>query len=64
MREIGRRVDRNDGREVQELGDDVVALLDTRTAKIENLELLLVSTPLLRSDMFGLSIPADLRRAV
>ncbi|MGO8735650.1 MAG: hypothetical protein ACLQVM_22960 [Terriglobia bacterium] len=48
----------------EELGDDVVARLNPSTGEIENLEVMLFSTRLLRSDLFQLPVMADLRLAV
>ena len=50
--------------ESEELGDDVVALLNPSTGEIENLEVMFLSTRLLRSDLFQLPVTADLRPAV
>ncbi len=50
--------------ESEELGDEVVARLNPKTGKIENLEVMFFSTRLLRSDLFELPVSADLRRAV
>jgi len=50
--------------ESQELGDDVVARLNSSTGEIENLEVMFFSTRLLRSDLFQLPVTAHLRLAV
>jgi len=50
--------------ESEELGDDVVARLNPSTGEIENLEVMFLSTRLLRSDLFQLPVTADLRLAV
>lgn len=50
--------------ESEELGDDVVARLNPSTGEIENLEVMFLSTRLLRSDLFQLPVTADLRPAV
>ena len=47
--------------ETEELGDDVIARLNPETGEIENLEILLFSTRLLRSELFELPVTADLR---
>lgn len=47
--------------ETEELGDEVVARLNSETNEVENLEVLFFSTRLLRSDLFELPITADLR---
>ena len=49
--------------ESEELGDEVIARLNSKTGEIENLEVLFFSTRLLRSDLFELPITADLRLA-
>ena len=50
--------------ESEELGDDVVARLNPSTGAIENLEIMVFSTRLLRGDLFQLPVTADLRLAV
>lgn len=50
--------------ETDELGDDVVARINTKTGEVESLEVLFFSTRLLRSDLFELPVTADLRKAV
>ena len=47
----------------EELGDDVIARINPKTAGIENLEVLFFSTRLLRSEIFDLPIEVDLRVA-
>ena len=47
--------------ETEELGDEVIALLNPKTGEIENLEVLFFSTRLLRSDLFEWPVTADLR---
>ena len=49
--------------ESEELGDEVVARLNSKTGEIENIEVLVFSTRLLRSELFALPITADLRPA-
>jgi uncharacterized protein YuzE len=49
--------------ESEEIEDDVVARLNPVTGDIENLEVLFVSTRLLRTDIFELPLEVDLRRA-
>jgi hypothetical protein len=44
----------------EELGDEVVARLKPETGAVENLEVLFVSTRLLRSELFKLPVTADL----
>ena len=48
----------------EELGDEVVARLNSDTGEIENLEILFFSTRLLRSDLFELPVSAELRVAI
>lgn len=50
--------------ESEELGDGVIARLNPQTREVENLEVLLFSTRLLRSELFELPITAGLRLAV
>ena len=45
----------------EEIGDGVIARLNSATREIENLEILLFSTRLLRSDLLELPVIADLR---
>ena len=47
--------------ESEELGDEVIARLNPKTGKIENIEVLFFSTRLLRGDLFELPVTADLR---
>lgn len=47
-------------RESEELGDDVIAQLNPKTAEVEGLEVLFSSTRLLRGDLFELPISANL----
>ena len=49
--------------ESEELGDDIVARLNPKTGKIENLEVLFFTTRLLRRELFSLPIIADLKQA-
>lgn len=49
--------------ESEELGDDIVARLNPKTGKIENLEVLFFTTRLLRREFFSLPIIADLKQA-
>lgn len=46
--------------ESEEIGDEVVARLNPKTGKVENLEVLFFSTRLLRSELFDLPIDAAL----
>ena len=47
--------------ESEELGDEVIAKLNPKTGAIENLEVLLFSPRLLRSDLFELPISRNFR---
>ena len=49
--------------ESEELGDDIIARLNPKTGKIENLEVLFFTTRLLRREFFSLPIIADLKQA-
>ena len=49
--------------ESEELGDEIIARLNPRTGKIENLEVLFFTSRLLRRELFSLPIIADLRQA-
>ena len=49
--------------ESEEFGDDIVARLNPKTGKIENLEVLFFTTRLLRRELFSLPIIADLKQA-
>ena len=49
--------------ESEELGDEIVARLNPKTGKIENLEILFFTSRLLRRELFSLPIIADLRQA-
>jgi uncharacterized protein YuzE len=46
----------------EELGDEIVARLNPRSGKIENLEVLFFTSRLLRRELFSLPIVADLRQ--
>ena len=48
----------------EEIGDGVIARLNRATGEIENLEILLFSTRLLRGDLLELPVTADLRMLV
>ena len=50
--------------ESEELGDDIIARLNSATGQVENLEVLFFSTRLLRRDLFELPVTADLRLAI
>lgn len=50
--------------ESEELGDDIVARLNPETGEVENLEVMLFSTRLLRKEIFELPVTADLRLVV
>jgi uncharacterized protein YuzE len=47
--------------ESEEIGDDVVARMNPRTAEVEGLEVLFFSTRLLRGDLFELPLDVNLR---
>jgi len=49
--------------ESEELGDEIIARLNPRTGKVENLEVLFFTSRLLRRDLFSLPVIADLRQA-
>lgn len=49
--------------ESEELGDEIIARLNPKTRKIENLEILFFSTRLLRKELFSVPVIADLRQA-
>ena len=49
--------------ESEELGDDVIARINTETGEVENLEILFFSTRLLRGDTFAVPVHAELRLA-
>jgi len=47
--------------ESEELGDEIVARLNPKTGKIENLEVLFFTSRLLRKELFSLPVIADLQ---
>lgn len=49
--------------ESEELGDDVIARINTETGEVENLEILFFSTRLLRGDTLAVPVHAELRLA-
>jgi uncharacterized protein YuzE len=49
--------------ESEELGDEIVARLNPKTGKVENLEVLFFTSRLLRRDLFSLPITAELQQA-
>lgn len=49
--------------ESEELGDEVIARLNPDTGEVENLEVLLFSTRLLRRELFELPIKVEMRLA-
>jgi len=49
--------------ESDELGDEIIARLNPKTGKIENLEILFFTSRLLRKELFSLPVTADLRQA-
>jgi uncharacterized protein YuzE len=53
----------NPEQQSEELGDEVVARLNPETDEIENLEVLVISTRLLRHYLLELPVTADLRIA-
>jgi hypothetical protein len=48
--------------ESEELSDEIIARLNPRTHKIENLEVLFFTSRLLRREWFSLPVIADLRQ--
>ena len=46
--------------ESEELGDEIIARLNPKTGKIENLEVLFFTSRLLRRELFSLPVIADL----
>ncbi len=48
--------------ESEELGDEIIARLNPKTGKMENLEVLFFTGRLLRSELFSLPVAADLRQ--
>ena len=46
--------------ESEELGDEIIARLNPKTGKVENLEVLFFTSRLLRRDLFSLPVIADL----
>ncbi len=48
--------------ESEELGDEIIARLNPKTGKIENLEILFFTSRLLRRDFFSLPITAEMRQ--
>jgi uncharacterized protein YuzE len=49
--------------ESEELEDEIVARLNPKTGKVENLEVLFFTSRLMRRELFSLPIIADLRQA-
>lgn len=49
--------------ESEELGDEIIARLNPKTGRIENLEALFFTSRLLRRELFSLPVIADLRQA-
>ena len=49
--------------ESEELGDDIIARLNPKTGKVENLEVWFFTSRLLRRDLFSLPVVADIRQA-
>ncbi|MBC8333339.1 MAG: DUF2283 domain-containing protein [Anaerolineae bacterium] len=47
--------------ESDELGDEIIARLNPKTGRIENLEVLFFTSRLLRKELISLPITADLR---
>jgi len=49
--------------ESQELGDEIIARMNPKTGKLENLEVLFFTSRLMRRELFSLPIVAELRQA-
>jgi uncharacterized protein YuzE len=49
--------------ESEELADEIIARLNPKTGKVENLEVLFFTSRLLRRELFSLPVIADLRQA-
>jgi uncharacterized protein YuzE len=49
--------------ESEELGDEIIARLNPKTHKIENLEILFFTSRLLRKELFSVPVIADLKQA-
>lgn len=49
--------------ESEELGDEIVARLNTKTGEVENLEVLFFSTRLLRNELFEFPVTGELHIA-
>jgi uncharacterized protein YuzE len=49
--------------ESEEMGDEIVARLNPKTGRIENLEVMFFTSRLLRKELFSLPIIADMRQA-
>ena len=47
----------------EELGDDIIARLNPKTAEVENFEILFFSTRLLRGELFELPVMGNLKLA-
>jgi uncharacterized protein YuzE len=47
----------------EELADEIIARLNPKTGKVENLEVLFFTGRLLRKELFSLPVIADLRQA-
>jgi uncharacterized protein YuzE len=48
--------------ESEELADEIIARLNPKTGKVENLEVLFFTSRLLRRELFSLPVIADLRQ--
>lgn len=48
--------------ESEEMGDEIIARLNPKTRKIENLEVLFFTSRLLRKEIFSLPVVADLQQ--
>jgi uncharacterized protein YuzE len=48
--------------ESEELGDEIIARLNPKTGRIENLEILFFTSRLLRREFFSLPIAAEMRQ--
>jgi uncharacterized protein YuzE len=49
--------------ESEEMADEIIARLNPKTGKVENLEVLFFTSRLLRRELFSLPVIADLRQA-
>lgn len=49
--------------ESEEMADEIIARINPKTGKVENLEVLFFTSRLLRRELFSLPVIADLRQA-